>query len=83
VTIISTESILDTDGGLRPRALGDEGGDVVALPASNDDAALRGLASERRLRREGAGVAGTAGVFTLSALLLPPSLSCPERERGA
>ena len=62
---------------MRPRALGDEGGDVVTLPAGND-AALRGLASERRLRR-GAGVAGTAGVFTLSALLLVPSLSWSER----
>ena len=62
---------------MRPRALGDEGGDVVTLPAGND-AALRGLASERRLRR-GAGVAGTAGIFTLSALLLPPSLSWSER----
>lgn len=76
VTRISTESILaNDDGGLRPRALGDEGGDVaVALPV------LRGLASERRLRLgPEAGVTGTAGAaFTLSALLLPPpSLSCP------
>lgn len=63
------------DGGLRPRVLGDEGGDVV-FPAG-DDAALRGLASERRLCREGreAGVGGTARA-------LPPfstSLSCSER----
>ena len=63
---------------MRPRALGDDGGDFVTLPAGNDNAVLRGLASERRLRRE-AGVAGTAGVFMLSALLLPQSLSWSER----
>jgi hypothetical protein len=34
------------DGGLRPRALGDEGGDVALL--AGDDGALRGLATERR-----------------------------------
>lgn len=77
VTTISTESILATDGGLRPRALGDEGGDVP-LPAG-DDAALRGLASERRLWREGreagAGVAVAAGALPV----LPASLSCSER----
>ena len=72
VTTISTESILATDGGLRPRVLGDEGGDV-ALPAG-DDAALRGLASERRLWREGreTGVAVAAGALPA---LLPTSLS--------
>jgi hypothetical protein len=73
VTKISTESILANDGGLRPRALGDEGGNV-ALPG-DVDAVLRGLVSERRSRCA-AGVAGT--------LLLPPSPSCPERrECGA
>ena len=51
-TLISTESILDVDGGLRPRVLGDEGGDVTLL--AGDDEALRGfgLASERSLWRE-------------------------------
>ena len=75
LTTISTESILATDAGLRPRVLGDEGGDV-ALPAG-DDAALRGLASERRLWREGrdAGVAGVAGALPL----FPTSLSGSER----
>ena len=68
---ISTESILATETGLRPRVLGDEGGDV-ALPAG-DEEALRGLASERRLRRE-AGVAVAAGAFPL----LPTSLPCSE-----
>ena len=67
------------DGGLRPRVLGDEGGDVVALPGDGV-AALRGLASERRRPRREAGVtAATAGAFTLSALSLSPSLSCTER----
>ena len=49
-TLISTESILDVDGGLRPRVLGDEGGTLLA----GDDGALRGfgLASERSLWRE-------------------------------
>ena len=79
-TKISTESILATDGGLRPRALGDEGGDVALPP--DDDAALRGLASERRLCREEArvAVAATAGALAL-LLLTPPSLSCCS-ERG-
>jgi hypothetical protein len=72
VTAIFTESILGTDGGLCSRALGDEGGDV-ALPADND-AALRVLASEHRLRRE-SGVAVAAGALPL----LPTSHSCSER----
>lgn len=54
VTIISKESILTRDVGLRPRVFGDEGGNV-ALPVDND-AALHGLASEHRYGRE-AGVA--------------------------
>jgi hypothetical protein len=67
---ISTESILDTDGGLRPRGIGEDGGDAALLP---DDAALRGLASERRLRRvEGARATGAP---ERPALLLPASLS--------
>ena len=79
-TKISTESILATDGGLRPRALGDEGGDVALPP--DDDAALRGLASERRLCRGEARVAVAATVGALALLLLtPPSLSCCS-ERG-
>ena len=41
--MISIEPILDTDGSLRPRALGDKGGDVAALEADN----VCGLASER------------------------------------
>jgi hypothetical protein len=67
------------DGGLRPRALGDEGGDV-ALPAG-DDAALRGLASERRLWREGREAGAGAGVEVAPGALpvLPTSLSCSER----
>lgn len=74
VTIISTESILATDGGLRPRALGDEGGDVVVLRAG-DDAALRGLASERRLWRE-AGVAVALADAAGALPVIPTSLSC-------
>ena len=86
VTMISTESILAGDRGLRPRALGDEGGDVAALLAG-DDGALRGLASERSFWR-GAGVAGDgaalrglaserrlwreAGVVAVAAGALPP-----------
>jgi hypothetical protein len=74
VTKISTESILATDGGLRPRALGDEGGDVVVLRAG-DDAALRGLAYERRLWRE-AGVAVAVAVAAGALPVIPTSLSC-------
>jgi len=83
VTIISTESILATDGGLRPRVLGDEGGDVT-LPAG-DDAALLGLAFERRLWREAGVEVGAGGALPL----LPTSLSCSKagtwtrtRDRG-
>ena len=94
VTLISTESILAMDGGLRPRVLGDEGGDVTLL--AGDDAALRGFASERSLWR-GAGVAGDgaalrglaserrlwrdAGVAVAAGALplLPTSLPCSER----
>lgn len=72
-TAISTESILATEAGLRPRALGDEGGEV-ALPA-DDDAALCGLASERRRLRREAGVSVAASALPL----LPTSLPCSER----
>ena len=45
---ISTESILDTDGGLRPRDIGNDGSDAALLA---DNAARRGLASECPLPR--------------------------------
>ena len=71
-TTISTESILATDRGLRPR-LGDSGGAACLLVLEGDAAVLRDLAPERRLREEEAGA--EAGAPALPALLLSASLS--------